>query len=262
MEISKPLGVSGQNLSYGIVRKPNVRFSGNLSSDTFEVNSLKKYTSEYYLKKAVEENPEIKAILAEVNIPCKLNMDVLEELLSTHAKTTRETADGIISNLQFSLKTIVDKNAVDTAAYLHDLGKVLIPAEIVNKNGKLNEAEQNIMHKHSELGYELLKGSNLDKKVLNLIRNHHQNAARTGYPIVDNMFFADINQQIVSLADKYAALTEKRPYKDCISGSDALKLIYEDVESGKYNRLIYNALVKYSQSLSGKNLSTIPVDKL
>lgn len=70
------------------------------------------------------------------------------------------------------------------AAYLHDIGKVLIPVNILNKAGKLDERETEIMHKHSELGYELLKSTDIDKKTLNLIRNHHQNAKKTGYPLL------------------------------------------------------------------------------
>ena len=66
--------------------------------------------------------------------------------------------------------------------------RVLIPPDVLNKKGRLNDAETKIMHRHSELSYELLKNTNLDKTTLNLIRNHHQNARRSGYPFVDNNF--------------------------------------------------------------------------
>lgn len=226
----------------------NVRFtSSNLTSDRFETNSPDKYITEYALNKAINENTKIQSILNEANIPAVLNMKELREIQSHHASDTKRIAAGIIDNLPFSLKNKADKYAVEQAAYLHDIGKVLIPSEILNKNSKLTAEETEIMHKHSELGYELLKNSGLDKKTLSLIKNHHQNAQKTGYPFVDNTFFADINQQIVSLADKYSALTEKRSYKKPMTSKEALTVILKDVNEGKYNPLIFNSLVKYSQ---------------
>lgn len=226
----------------------NVRFAGsNLTSDCFESTTPKKYTTEFALNKAIKENSKINIILKEANIPLKLNMKELEEIQTHHASDTREIAAGIIDNLPFSLKQKTDRQAVENAAYLHDIGKVLIPAEILNKEGKLSGEETEIMHKHSELSYELLKNSGLDKKTLNLIKNHHQNAKKTGYPFVDNTFFADINLQIVSMADKYSALTEKRSYKNQMTSKEALTVILKDVQDGKYNPLIFNSLVKYAQ---------------
>ncbi|MFQ8626842.1 MAG: HD-GYP domain-containing protein [Candidatus Gastranaerophilaceae bacterium] len=108
--------------------------------------------------------------------------------------------------------------------------KSINPVNILNKAGKLDERETEIMHKHSELGYELLKSTDIDKKTLNLIRNHHQNAKKTGYPFVDNSFNADINLQILSIADKYSALTEKRSYKEPLDTKQALTIIYRDVQ--------------------------------
>ena len=91
-----------------------------------------------------------------------------------------------------------------------------------------------------------MKIGGLDKKTLALIKNHHQNATKTGYPLVDKTFFADVNQQIVSISDKYSALTEKRPYKEPLTEKQALTIIYKDVKDGKFNPLIFNSLVKYT----------------
>lgn len=240
--------LSGINSNFGFDRRTNVRFTSQLTSDSFEPKSLNVYTTEYNLTKAINENQKIKKILDEVKIPLKLNMSVIKDLQEGHAADTRKIASGIIDNLPFALKNKTDRNAVENAAFLHDTGKSLIPEEILYKNGKLNNVETEIMHKHSELSYEMLKNSGLDKKTLNLIKNHHQNAKKTGYPFVDNTFFADINQQIVSIADKYSALTEKRSYKDSMTPQQALTVIAKDVKDGKFNQLVFNALVKFSQA--------------
>lgn len=244
----KPFSTGTIGVNFGLRPKSNAGFKSNPAPDTFETTSLNSYTTEYKLQKAVNENPKIKAILERFNVPCSLNMEAVYELQNGHAADTKEIARGIIANLPFSLKDKVNKDAVEKAAYLHDTGKSLIPVEILNKSGALNPEETEIMHTHSELSYELLKDSGLDKKTLSLIRNHHQNAKKTGYPFVDKSFFADIDQQIVSMADKYSALTEKRSYKSPMANIEALTILAKDVNEGKYSQLVFNALVKYSSS--------------
>lgn len=247
IDVRKPLGVSGINSNLGIFSS-RVGFGNNLNGDRFESTSVNRFISEDYIQNAIMTNPQIKIILKEMNAPVKLNLKELQELSENHAKETQKIAAGIISNLPKALKEHVDVKAVKDAAYLHDLGKVLIPKEILNKNGKLESAEKEIMHRHSELGYELLKNSGLDYKTLNLIKYHHQNASQTGYPKVAKDFFADINLQIVSAADKYSALLESRVYKEPMDKEQALALIYKDVAKGNLHPFVFKALKDYAES--------------
>ena len=131
---------------------------------------------------------------------------------------------------------------------------VLIPKEILDKPAKLTPEETKIMHTHSELSYELLKTTDLDEKTLKLIRNHHQNAKKTGYPWVGKDFNADLNLQIVSIADKYSALTEPRPYKKSITPKQALTIIYQDVKDEKLHPFVFKALVNYAKQNETKTL--------
>ncbi len=245
LEISRPLSVGGITPNINFARNRYVSF-GNF--DTFEITTLDRYTTEPAIRKMILANPKIKNITKQYNPSLNLNIIGLRELLRTHATDTRNIADGIVENLPFSLQYRVDKKSLDDAAYLHDLGKVLIPEEILNKPAKLDDAETNIMHTHSELSYELLKNSGLNKKTLELIRNHHQNAKRSGYPLVDKDFNADINLQILTAADKYSALTEKRPYKEPLEPRQALTIIYSDVKEGKMHPIVFKALTDYACS--------------
>ena len=246
LEINKPLGVGGINQKY--YYQPKSASFGNNYVDTFESNLPQKYTSEIAIRKAIENNPKIKNITKDFNPELKLNMKELEEVLQNHSSDTQNIAKGIVQNLPFSLKNKVDIKSLDTAAYLHDIGKVIIPSEVLNKPGRLNDAETKIMHTHSELSYEILKNSGLDDKVLKLIRNHYQNAKRTGYPWVTQDFNADLNLQILSIADKYSALTEKRIYKDPLSPKEALTIISRDVEEGKLHPFVFKALVNFANT--------------
>ena len=246
-DILKPLGVGG--IKSNIAVSPSrIGFGSNSGADYFQTTSVNKYMSEAAIRSAIASNPEIKNILKEIGAPQKLNMEELKELAEHHAKDTQNIASGIIQNLPLGLKQHVNVKSVKDAAYLHDIGKVLIPAEILNKNGKLTDAEKEIMHRHSELGYELLKNTDIDTRTLHLVKYHHQNMSHTGYPKVKDDFFADINLQILSTADKFSALTEKRVYKEAMTKYMALAYLYRDVYNGNLHPFVYKALVDYVKS--------------
>ncbi len=246
LEIARALGVGAIQPNIYVNRnRYNTGFGQNANVDTFERTSIDRYTTETAIKKMINTNPQIKKIVKNFNPEMQLNILELNNLLKNHASDTRTIAKGIAENLPFSLKSKVNLKAIDEAAYLHDIGKVLIPENILNKSGKLDELETKIMHTHSELGYEMLKTTDIDALVLNLVRNHHQNPKKTGYPRVGNDFNADLNLQIISASDKYSALTEKRVYKDPLSPKQALTIIYQDVKEGKLHPFIFKALVNH-----------------
>lgn len=252
LDITSAFRASGINLNTPLSGRPQVQFHGNLTEDRFESTSANRFTNETVLNKLIAQNPKIQKILKEVDAPVKLNMKELDTLLKTHCSDVQNIARGITENLPFSLKNNVDSKALDDACFLHDIGKVLIPAEVLNKKGKLNKTETEIMHKHSELGYELLKNTNLDKKTLDLIRNHHQDQKRSGYPFVSNDFKADLNLQILTMSDRYSALTEKRVYKEPMSPKEALTVIYADVKAGKLHPFVFKALVNFVNTTESK----------
>ena len=255
LDINTALHLSGLNQNIKFVPRPNTTYFGQtLNNDRFESQTPTKYTNEIVLTKLINENPKIKNILNEYNLPININYQDLTKLLATHCKDVQNISKGISENLPFSLQSKIDKKALEEASYLHDIGKVLIPAEILNKNGKLDEYETKIMHRHSELGYEILKNTNLNEKTLNLIRNHHQNAKKSGYPFVNKDFNADLDLQILTTADKYSALREKRPYKEAYTPQQALMIIYNDVKEGKIHPFVFKALNNYVNSLDTETL--------
>lgn len=234
----------------GIKNNSYLKFGNSqLDTDAFQYNpnSIGQYINEKYLENAVKTNPNIRQILKDNGISGELNMQNLSEILGNHAAETQQIALKMTEHLPAALKYQIDTKTLKDAAYLHDLGKVLIPDEILNKPDKLTPNEQKIMHTHSELSYELLKNSNLSPKTLDLIKYHHQNALKNGYPEVNNDFNADINLQILSVADKFSALTENRPYKKAMTNEKALAIIYKDVKEGKIHPFVFKALVAYVQ---------------
>ena len=232
-------------LGFGFKAKSDAKVTNPIWQDSFVTNPLyDRLGNPAYIETEARSNTRIQEVFKEYGLNIKVNLKELDKLKQGHLKETRLMVAKIYSSLPAYLKDEVKLNDLQEAALLHDYGKVLIPEEILNKAGKLTYEEREIMELHSELGYELLKDKNLSEKTLNLIKYHHQNLNKTGYPAVNSEFDCDLGLQILNVADKYSALREKRCYKDAFGKIEALQIIAEDVNNGNISQDIYTALMK------------------
>lgn len=227
--------------------KSSAKASGlniNPQTDSFITKPINRIftLSDLQLKEEVALNPRVKELLSSHKIPLRVNVNELENLRQGHLQNTRVATAKIYSALPYELKSQINLPNLQEAAMYHDYGKILIPENVLNKAGKLNEAEFEIMQLHPELSYELLKNKGFNSRTLNLIRYHHQLPDDSGYPKIASDYEFGLDSQILNVADRYSALLEKRPYKDALSKEDALNIIKEDVNSGLIIRPVYDAL--------------------
>ena len=113
-----------------------------------------------------------------------------------------------------------------TAGLLHDLGKLSIPSEILNKPGRLSKEEYELMKSHARLSYEFIKERwDISAYIKNAVLYHHENVDGSGYPegITDEEL--TIYARILHVADVYDALISKRPYKDGYSPYEACEYL-------------------------------------
>lgn len=133
------------------------------------------------------------------------------------------------------------------ASALHDIGKISIPDEILNKPGKLTSEEFEIMKTHSVAGASMLddlpyyKNEPLVKKAYEICRWHHERYDGRGYPDGLKGDEIPISAQIVSLADVYDALTSERVYKKAFSHETAMSMILNG-ECGIFNPILIQCL--------------------
>lgn len=231
---STPINNKSALRCYGDV--DNADYSG------FETN-FSKYLDEKAIYEMIKVNSEITNFFQKFKISIKINMDILNDLIKNHLPHTRNVALGIAKYLPEELQKDVNHKALAEATGLHDLAKVIMPEDIINKKGALNPQELEIMEKHAILSYEMLKTTDLDNETLHLIKNHHHNPLKTNGQ--NKYLLSDINLQILSLADIYSALREKRSYKDEMSKEQSLKIIKKEVDNGKFHPIVYKALVEY-----------------
>lgn len=137
---------------------------------------------------------------------------------------------------------------ISTASAIHDVGKISIPAEILNKPGKLTPEEFETMKTHARIGAEMLSdlptdqsGSELVKVAYGICRWHHERYDGRGYP--DGLKGEDIPiaAQVVALADVYDALTSERCYKKAFSQEQAMEMILAG-KCGAFHPLLLQCL--------------------
>ena len=141
-------------------------------------------------------------------------------------------------------------NLISNASTLHDVGKICIPSEILNKPGKFTPEEFAIMKGHSQMGADMMKGvpfqdEPLVKYAYEICRWHHERYDGRGYP--DGLEGEDIpiSAQVVALADVYDALTSARVYKPAHSHEKAMSMILNG-ECGSFQPLLLECLVESS----------------
>ncbi len=114
------------------------------------------------------------------------------------------------------------------AGLLHDVGKLLIPNPILNKVGKLTEAERHIVRSHPERGYQLLKRyPEVSDLILEICRFHHEALDGSGYPLGLRADRLSLPIRICTVCDVFDALTSVRPYKRAWTSTEALKWMFE-----------------------------------
>ena len=99
------------------------------------------------------------------------------------------------------------------AGLLHDIGKMMIPPEIIKKPGKLTDEEYKIIQEHPQLGYEILQHQNIDERIRLAAYQHHERCDGKGYPNRLTLNEIEPFAKIVAIADVYDALTAARVYR-------------------------------------------------
>jgi HD-GYP domain-containing protein (c-di-GMP phosphodiesterase class II) len=120
----------------------------------------------------------------------------------------------------------LDVKRLGLAATLHDIGKARVPLSILDKPGRLDAAEEEIMRRHPVVGYDLLKDiSGITPEILDCVRHHHEYLDGSGYP--DGLEGSNISDMVrlLTISDIFAALIESRPYSPAISRQNAYEIL-------------------------------------
>ncbi|MBX4973416.1 HD-GYP domain-containing protein [Rhizobium lentis] len=154
----------------------------------------------------------------------------------------------------FSRHLALDEHTIQmlgTAGLLHDVGKLEIPLEVLNKAGPLEKDEISLLRDHPEKGHAILsRQEGLSEIVLDVCLNHHERVDGKGYPRRLSGSEVSLHTRIATICDVYDAITSVRPYKEPWSASEALKWMFG--AEGHFDRQL---LKKFALCLSVASVS-------
>ncbi len=149
-----------------------------------------------------------------------LRLKKKDEYTYLHSVAVCALMVNLARQLGFDEQTAAD---LGTAGLLHDIGKVMVPAEVLNKPGKLTDEEYVLAKTHALEGYRLLgEVGNLSATALDVCQHHHEKIDGTGYP--HGLCASQISRasRMGAICDVYDAVTSNRPYKDAWTPLDAI----------------------------------------
>jgi len=152
-----------------------------------------------------------------------------DEYTYVHATNVALLTMSLAEYLGFAGKPLEN---IGVAALLHDVGKMVIPDEILNKNGALDTDERDVMETHPLRGIQYLATQNdIPSLAMIAAMEHHLKFDGSGYPRIRDDWRPNIVSQMVSVADVFDALRSKRPYRDPVSQEKIISILRK--ESGK-----------------------------
>lgn len=178
---------------------------------------------------------------------------VMHHYTAEHSASVAEHALAIAQQLQLDQATVV---RVRGAALLHDIGKLAVPAAILDKPGPLSPSEWAIVHGHVEASLAIVGGIEEFQPYLDGIRHHHERYDGAGYP--DGLRGEEIplEARIIAVADAYDAMTSERSYRQPLPNRAALAVL-KDHAGAQFDPEIVEAFITV-QHVATKNEPVTP----
>ncbi|MFW6229687.1 MAG: PAS domain S-box protein [Halanaerobium sp.] len=167
-------------------------------------------------------------------------MEMYDLYTKGHSENVAEIASAIAKQMNLPKKTI--KNTY-WAGLVHDIGKLLIPLDIINKNGRLSKTEYELIKKHPVWGSKALSNSESLKPIAEFILYHHEKWDGSGYPEGISGEEIPIISQILAVADAWDAMLSKRAYREPLSIEQALNELEEN-KGSQFSPRVVEAFVE------------------
>jgi HD-GYP domain-containing protein (c-di-GMP phosphodiesterase class II) len=181
------------------------------------------------LKKNVEY---LRTIMGAVIQTLAMTVEAKDPYTAGHERRVADLARTIAHEMNLSFEQI---EAVRLSAVVHDLGKLYVPSEILNKPGKLYEAEFLLIKMHPQIAFDILKNITFPWPLAEIVYQHHERLDGSGYPQGLKGSEIRLEAQIIAVADVVEAIATHRPYRPSLGIEVAIKEIQE------YRGIRYNS---------------------
>ncbi len=166
-----------------------------------------------------------------IEIP-SMRSGAIEAILKTlHEKDSKsEIHSRIVSEISEKIAIGIgldrqEAHEVKTAGLLHDIGKIILPSEILTKNGRLTPEEYQVVKGHPEIGFRILNSTTNMRNISNIVLNHHERWDGHGYPRGIKGDAIPLQSRIVAIADAFDAMTSIRTYREVFTNEQAIEEI-------------------------------------
>jgi len=170
-----------------------------------------------------------------------------------HSHRVCSISGEIAKELGFSTYEI---KRVELAGLMHDIGKISVSEEILNKTGKLDEKEWIQIKKHPEFGFKILSTSVDTLEISNAVLAHHERWDGKGYPKGIMGESIPIMARVIAVADTFDAITSIRTYKESMDEEAAIEEI-KNCSGSQFDPIVAEAFINYWEKKCGSGLNTM-----
>jgi putative nucleotidyltransferase with HDIG domain len=230
----------------------------NISAKEYFWLNIMNPSIEEILRKFMEDNKTTisnEKLVSMVSVVHQV-IDFRSNFTATHSIGVAECAKLLALKLNFSRS---DSQLMYLAGLLHDIGKLAVPVEILEKNGPLNTKEYNIMKKHTFYSYQIIERIPQMEKINQWASFHHERIDGNGYPF--NLKEKDLNlgSRIMAVSDVFTALTENRPYRIAMPVNEAISIMNKMVQE---KHIDSDAFAVLEQNVNEINLLKVKVQNI
>jgi HD-GYP domain-containing protein (c-di-GMP phosphodiesterase class II) len=184
-------------------------------------------------------------------------VDMRDIYTGGHSKRVTDLVKKILERLSI---TGPEADLIEIAARLHDIGKIAVPDEILEKAGKLTPEEWQLMQAHSKKGADLLSHYSDFSRGARAILHHHESWDGTGYPGHLKGYDIPFGSRIIAVVDSFDAMTSDRPYRRAMSISQASAILREG-RNQQWDPEIVNVLLEILTKEQKESPTVLPLNR-
>jgi HD-GYP domain-containing protein (c-di-GMP phosphodiesterase class II) len=167
-------------------------------------------------------------------------VDLRDPYTGGHSRRVAEYCAGILRKLELAGPEV---DLIIAAARVHDIGKIGVPDEILNKPGRFTDEERAIMETHPDRGADLLARYPDFARGVDIVRHHHESWDGAGYPSKLAGYAIPFGARVIAVADSYDAMTSDRPYRRGMTPTRAVQILREGC-GGQWDATIVEAFLR------------------
>ncbi|HPO15609.1 MAG TPA: HD domain-containing protein [Candidatus Hydrogenedentes bacterium] len=179
-------------------------------------------------------------------------IDFKSEFTATHSSGVAAVSMALARFMGFS---DIECQMINVSANLHDLGKLAIPSEILEKAGKLDDDERNVMRTHVYFTHQILDPIEALSVIKSWAALHQERLNGTGYPFRYTREELPLVSRLVAVADVFVAITENRPYRNGMGKDRAIGLLKKMTEEKELEPLVVKVLLEHFDSINDTRIA-------